>query len=243
MSISITWHVTYSYYHCLFLPFPFSGQWNSRIWCEALRKLQRIADVYELVVETGMLNLKTAGMPWISWWISWWFNGNLDWNHHEITMKSPSFVGYIWIHSDRAVKPMRARRLSQRCRVAVWFGFCRKFMNLSKVMIFMIIAILARVMLMIIYGYKSKWLQIWSSSFSKVNIWRNELDPMWSDVPNSCQDEDWSWTDLGEKRWTARSQLFLGVAMMVPKPQPLPAVVLLWQWFSHCDPNWTSWSA
>ena len=45
-------------------------------------------------------------------------------NHHEIT----KLCGLHWIHSDRAVKPMRARRLSQRCRVAVWSGFCRKFM-------------------------------------------------------------------------------------------------------------------
>lgn len=98
MSISIIWHVLIkSFYHCFFCHFHSQGSETLRIRCEALRKLQRIADVYELVVETGMLNLKTAGIPWFSWWISWGFNGNLDWNHHEITTKSPWNHQALWV--------------------------------------------------------------------------------------------------------------------------------------------------
>ena len=128
MSISIIWHVLIKSFYHFFLSFPFSGQWNSAnsMWGSAkaaayCRRLRACGGDWHVEPQ----NSRDSMVFMVDFMgIQWEFRLKSPWNHHEIT----KLCGLHWIHSDRAVKPMRARRLSQRCRVAVWFGFCRKFM-------------------------------------------------------------------------------------------------------------------
>ena len=98
-------------------------------WCQALQKLQRIADVYELVVETGEFVQLDKNDDFMVF--QWELRSKQPWNHLEIAIDAQLYGLHSWIHSDRAVKPMRARPLSQRCRVVVsscYLIWRRKFM-------------------------------------------------------------------------------------------------------------------